>query len=168
MRRVLAFIDSVSEYSGKLVSWLIVFIMGFLLVEVALRFLFNAPTIWIHELCMHLFGFFSVLAGAYVHRHKEHVRIDIVYMQFPPRIRAVIDTITYFIFFGYIGALLYYGAVLAIRAVELQQTVSPSPWGSPIWPLKISVPVASLLLLLQGLADFIRTVSFAVTGKEMS
>jgi TRAP-type mannitol/chloroaromatic compound transport system permease small subunit len=89
-------------------------------------------------------------------------------MQFPPRIRAVIDTITYFIFFGYIGALLYYGAVLAIRAVELQQTVSPSPWGSPIWPLKISVPVASLLLLLQGLADFIRTVSFAVTGKEMS
>jgi TRAP-type mannitol/chloroaromatic compound transport system permease small subunit len=30
------------------------------------------------------------------------------------------------------------------------------------------LPVAALLLLLQGLADFIRTVNFAVTGKEMS
>jgi len=168
MRSVLAFIDSVSEWSGKLISWLILFIMGFLLIEVALRFLFNAPTIWIHELCMHLFGFFCVLAGAYVQRHNQHVRIDIIYLKLPPRGRAVVDSFTFIVFFGYIGALLYYGSVLAIRAVELQQTVSPSPWGSPIWPLKIAVPVAALLLLLQGLADFIRTVNFAVTGKEMS
>jgi TRAP-type mannitol/chloroaromatic compound transport system permease small subunit len=168
MRRVLAFIDSVSEWSGKLVSWLILIIMAVLLIEVALRFLFNAPTIWIHELCMHLFGFFSVLAGAYVLLHKQHVKIDIIYLQFSPRVRAVIDTVTYMVFFMYIGAMLYYGTSLAIRAVQLNQTVSPSPWGSPIWPLKIALPVAALLLLLQGLADFIRTVNFAVTGKEMS
>ncbi len=98
MRRVLAFIDSVSEWSGKLVSWLIMIIMAVLLIEVALRFLFNAPTIWIHELCMHLFGFFSVLAGAYVLLHKQHVKIDIIYLQFSPRVRAAIDTVTYMVF----------------------------------------------------------------------
>ncbi len=47
---------------------------------------------------MHLFGFFSVLAGAYVLLHKQHVKIDIIYLQFSPRVRAAIDTVTYMVF----------------------------------------------------------------------
>jgi TRAP-type mannitol/chloroaromatic compound transport system permease small subunit len=168
MKRLLAVIDGVSEWSGKLVSFLIVIIMVFLLYEVAMRFLFNAPTIWVHELSLHLFGFFSILAGAYVHLHKQHVKIDIIYLRFSPRTRAVIDTITYLVFFMYMAALLKYGTIIAIRSVELRQIVSPSPLGSPLWPLKVAVPVAAFLLLLQGIADFIRTAKFAFTGKEMS
>jgi TRAP-type mannitol/chloroaromatic compound transport system permease small subunit len=167
MRRVLAGIDFVSEWSGKLVSGLIVIIMAILLLEVALRFLFNAPTIWVHELSMHMFGTYSVIAGAYVLLHDQHVKIDIIYLNFSLRHRAIIDCFTYLVFFLFIGMMLRYGIMIAWRAVELRQAVSPSPWGSPIWPVKLTVPIAAFLMLSQGLAQFIRVLNIAITGKEL-
>ncbi|ACN16894.1 DctQ6 [Desulforapulum autotrophicum HRM2] len=168
MRRVLAIIDSVSEMSGRLISFLIYPLAFLLLYDVVMRFAFNSPTIWCHELALHLFGAYAVLAGPYVLLHDEHVKIDIVYNYFSPRGRAIIDCFTYPIFFMFIGLLFWYGGVLGIRAFELNQTVSPSPWASPLWPTKLTVPLAAFLMLAQGLAHYIRTLTLAFTGKELS
>ena len=167
MKKILAVIDSISEWSGKIVSFLIVFITAILLYEVAMRFVFNAPTNWAHELTMHMFGFLSVLAGAYVLRYDEHVKIDIIYNLFSPRARAIIDSFTYLVFFLFVGLLLWHSAAIAQWSIKIGQTVSPSPWGSPLWPTKTAVPVAALLLLMQGIAQFIRVLTFAITGKEL-
>ena len=168
MRRVLGGVDIVSEWSGKLVSILIFFMTGVLFLEVMLRYVFNAPTIWAHELTLHLFGAYSVLAGAYVLLHHQHVNIDIIYDRFSPRGRAIIDSVTYLLFFLFIVVMLRYGIMTAWRAVELRQTVSPSPWGSPLWPLKLTLPIAALLMLAQGLAHFIRVLYMAIKGKELT
>ena len=168
MKRVLNAIDLVSEWSGKLVSILIFFVAFFLLYDVVMRYVFNAPTIWAHELSLHLFGAYAVLAGPYVLRYHQHVKVDIIYLRFSPRGRAIIDSFTYLLFFLFIGLLFWYGYVIAERAVELRQTVSPSPWASPLWPVKLTVPLAAFLMLAQGLAHYIRTLTLAITGKELS
>ncbi len=168
MRRVLTIIDSISEWSGRLISVLIFFLTFFLLYDVVMRFLFNAPTIWCHELSLHLFGAYAVLAGPYVLRHHGHVKIDIFYNLFSIRGRAIIDCLTYPLFFMFIGLLFWHGFHIAMRSWELKQTVSPSPWASPLWPVKMTVPLAACLMLLQGLAQYIRTVNIAFTGKELS
>jgi TRAP-type mannitol/chloroaromatic compound transport system permease small subunit len=168
MRRVLAVIDFLSEWSGKLVSVLIYFLVGILLWDVTLRFVFNSPTIWAHELSVHFFGAYSVLAGAYVLLHHQHVKIDIFYIRLSKRGRAILDCCTYLMFFLFIWVMLKYGFEMAWRAVELRQTVSPSPWASPVWPTKLTIPVAALLMLLQGLAHFIRSLKLAITGKELT
>ena len=168
MRSILAGVDTVSELSGKLVSILIFFMTGVLFLEVTLRYVFNAPTIWAHELTVHLFGAYSVLAGAYVLLHHQHIKIDIIYGLFSPRGRAIIDSVTYLFFFLFIVVMLRYGIMTAWRAVELRQTVSPSPWGSPLWPLKLTLPIAAFLMLAQGLAHFIRALKMAITGKELT
>ena len=168
MRRVLATIDSISEWSGKLISVLIFFLTFLLLYDVIMRFVFNAPTIWCHELALHIFGAYAVLAGPYVLRHDEHVNTDIVYRLFSKRGRAIIDSFTYLLFFLFIGVLLRYGYMIAERSVELRETVSPSPWASPLWPVKLTIPLAAFLMLLQGLAFYIRTLKLAITGKELS
>lgn len=168
MRRLLRVVDLVSEWSGKLISVLIYFMIGILFLEVALRYLFNAPTIWAHELSMHLFGAYSVLAGAYVLLHNQHVRVDLIYQSFSPRGRAVLDSVTYLLFFLFIAVLLRYGVSLAWRALELRQTVSPSPWASPLWPVRLTLPIAAFLMLAQGLAQFIRVLKMAFTGKELA
>ena len=167
MRRILSFIDSVSEWSGKLISVFIYFLAFFLLYDVIMRFVFNAPTIWCHELALHIFGAYSVLAGAYVLLHDEHVRIDIVYNRFSPRGQAILDCFTYLLFFMYLGLLFWYGYAFAERSVELRQTVSPSPWASPIWPVKLTIPLAAFLMLAQGLANYIRKLKLAITGEEL-
>lgn len=168
MRRALAAIDFVSEWSGKLVSILIFFLTFFLLYDVIMRFVFNAPTIWAHELSLHLFGAYAVLAGPYVLLHNQHVKIDIFYIRFSKRGRAIIDSFTFLLFFLFILVMLRYGFSSAWRAVELQQTVSPSPWASPVWPTKLTIPLAAFLMLAQGVAQFIRTLKLAITGKELT
>jgi len=168
MKRILTTIDSISEWSGRLISVLVFFLAFFLLYDVVMRFAFNAPTIWCHELALHFFGAYAVLAGPYVLLHDEHVKIDIVYNLFSKRGRAIIDCFTYPLFFMFFGLLFWYGLQIGIRAVELHQTVSPSPWASPLWPVKLCVPLAAFLMLLQGLAQFIRTLNIAFTGKEIS
>lgn len=168
MRRILSIIDSVSEWSGRLISVLVFFLAFFLLYDVIMRFAFNSPTIWCHELALHLFGAYAVLAGSYVLLHDEHVKIDIVYNLFSPRGRAIIDCFTYPLFFMFIGLLFWHSLHIGIRAFELKQTVSPSPWASPLWPVKLCVPLAAFLMLFQGLAKYIRTLNMAFTGKELS
>jgi TRAP-type mannitol/chloroaromatic compound transport system permease small subunit len=168
MKRVLNAIDWVSEWSGKLVSIVIFFVAFFLLYDVVMRYVFNSPTIWAHELSLHLFGAYAVLAGPYVLRYHQHVKVDIIYLRFSPRVRAIIDSFTYLLFFLFIGLLFWYGYVIAERAVELRQTVSPSPWASPLWPVKLTIPLAAFLMLAQGLAHYIRTLTLAITGKELS
>lgn len=168
MKRFLSIIDAISEWSGKLISGFIFLLAFLLLYDVIMRFAFNAPTIWCHELALHIFGAYAILAGPYALLHDEHVKIDIVYNQFSPRGRAIIDSVTYPIFFMFIGLLLWHGSHIAARSFELKQTVSPSPWASPLWPVKMTVPLAAFLMLTQGLAHYIRTLNLAITGKELS
>jgi len=131
------------RFERKAGEYVDLFMTAVLFLEVMLRYVFSSPTIWAHELTVHFFGAYSVLAGAYVLLHNEHIRVDIIYDRFSPRGRAIIDSVTYLLFFLFIVALLRYGIMTAWRAVELRQTVSPSPWGSPIWPLKITIPIAA-------------------------
>jgi len=168
MRRILTIIDSVSKWSGKLISVFVFFLTFFLLYDVIARFVFNAPTIWCHEMALHFFGAYSVISGAYVLLHNEHVKIDLIYNLFSKRGRAIIDCFTYPFFFMFIGLLFWYGLQIGVRAFELKQTVSPSPFASPLWPVKLAVPLAAFLMLLQGLAQYIRTITLAFTGKELS
>jgi TRAP-type mannitol/chloroaromatic compound transport system permease small subunit len=36
-----------------------------------------------------------------------------------------------------------------------------TPWNPPIWPVKLAIPVAALLLLLQGIANLLRDIGLA-------
>jgi len=40
-------------------------------------------------------------------------------------------------------------------------------WEPPIYPLKLTIPIAGFLLLLQGLAKFIRDLIIVITDKEL-
>jgi len=167
MRRVLGGVDTVSEWSGKVVSMLILFMLGILLMAVTLRYVFNAPSIWAHEACQHLFGSYSVLAGAYVLLHYRHVRVDVIYARFSPRGRAILDSVTYLIFFLFVGLMLVTGVKMGWHSVKIME-YSFSPWGPPIYPFKLTVPIAAFLILIQGLAHWIRALNMAITGRQLA
>ena len=164
---VLGVIDTVSEWSGKIFSMLILAITGILMYEITMRYVFNAPTIWAHETCQHLFGGYSILAGAYVLLYYAHVKVDIIYARFSPRGRAIIDSVTYLVFFVFVGLMLWHGIGLASHSVKIGE-VSFSPFAPVIWPLKLTVPIGAFLIFLQGLAHFTRVLNMAITGKELA
>ena len=82
-----------------------------------------------------------------------------------PRVRAVLDVLTSSLFFLFVITLLYYGGTIAWESVDSMET-SYSAWNPPVWPFKIAIPVAALLLLLQGIAKLVEDIAIAVGAIE--
>jgi len=166
LRSVLHAIDFLSEWSGKSVSFLILFMIGLLVCDVALRNLFTHSIIWVPMMVQFMFGGLSILVGAYVLRHREHVNMDLVYARLTPRKKAYFDVATSIFFFLFCGMILWYGYDFAVKAVvRWEQTLAGGKL--ILWPVKITIPVAAFLILLQGIAKFIRDLFLAVTGREL-
>lgn len=118
--------------------------------EVVLRYFFNSPTIWVQEVSVYVF-MWTMLAGAsYTLMLGKHVRIDLVFDQFPPKVQMVLDVIT-----NGIGAL--FSAVVTFQAYEMIVSslkfnkVSATMLRVPIWILQLSLFLGFLLLTLQFL-----------------
>ncbi len=109
MNRLLNLIDRVSELTGHAISWIVLLLTLILAYEVLMRYVFNAPTKWAYDISYMLGGTFFLMGAAYTLWNKGHVRIDLFYMRFSPRKRALIDVFFYLVFFFplWIG-LLYY------------------------------------------------------------
>ena len=163
MSAVRAFINGITwlnDHVGRWVSYLVFAMFAFLILEVFLRYVFGAPTVWTNELTQMLFGIYGVLAGGYVMAHKGHVNVDLFHSALPVRVRAGLDVITSAVFFIFVGALLYFGSSMALESIEGLET-SYSAWTPPIWPIKACIPLGALLLLLQGLAKLLQDLGVA-------
>lgn len=168
MRRIVNLIDSISEWTGKAISWIVVILTVVLGYEVLMRYFFNAPTLWAYDISYMLGGTFFLLGAAYTFWMKGHVRIDIFYSRFPPRIQALIDVIFMVIFFFpvWIG-LLYKLIPYVCLSWELGERSLESYWRPIIYPFKTVMPIGVFLLLLQGIAEFIRSLLMLIKGKSL-
>ena len=166
MKSILTAIDSISEWSGKVVSWLVVGFGLVILYEVVSRYIFNAPTTWAMEISQALYGAWAVLLGAYILREGGHVNVDIIYVRFSPRVKAIVSLFTWLIFFLWVGVMMWKGLELGWHSLMIGEREA-STFGIPLYPVKLCIPLGAFLLLLQGLAGYIRNAHFAITGREL-
>lgn len=155
MRKFCRIIDAVSEWTGKGISFLLIPMVLLLVYEIIMRYAFNNPTVFAHETSLFLYGTTGMLAGAWVLRHDEHVRMDAIYGRLPPRTRAIIDLATAPLLFFILVVLIWQGGDMAYFSVKVNEHTQ-TPWGPPYYPLKLAIPLSAFLLLLAGLAKFIR------------
>ena len=100
MRKFIFFADHLSTSAGKAFSWLIVVLMGGTCYEVFMAKVFNAPTLWNFDFSLQMYGAIFMMAGAYTLSTEAHVRGDVIYRLFKPKIQGYIDLVLYFIFFS--------------------------------------------------------------------
>jgi TRAP-type mannitol/chloroaromatic compound transport system permease small subunit len=81
-------------------------------------------------------------------------------------VSAVLDVLTGFLFFFLMILIIIYGSKAAIMAISLGDRTA-SAWGPPLGHFKLMIPVGALLLLMQGIAKWIRDLHYALTGKEL-
>ena len=159
-------IDTISDKTGRIVSFLILFLAIALMYEVVARYVFNKPSQWAHELGMFMFGAACMLSGAYVLLHKSHVNLDLLYSRVTRRKQAILDLITAPVFFFVMILILWHGTDFALNSWKMLE-ISSSPWHPPYYPIKTIIPIAALLLLLQGTVKFIRDLFFVINRKEL-
>jgi len=167
LRLFLRIIDKASEVAGKLVAWLIIPLVFGLMYEVIARYVFNAPTIWAYDITYMIYGVHFMMGAAYLLYVRGYVRIDVFHRLLSPRWRGGVDACLFLIlFFPPMVVLLVKGIHYAAFSWSLQETSTAGAWSPPLYPLKTVLPVAIFLLMLQGVAEFIRSLGMAVRGKE--
>ncbi len=155
--RLTRFIDWFSEMSGVFVAFWTINAVCFYFYEVVMRYLFNMPTIWVHESSYLLFGMQYLLAGAFALLHGDHVRVDILYIKLPPRGRVGMDIFTSMFFFIFIIALVgtSWGFFANSYAMD-ERTVET--WGIQYWPVKLMMFVGAVLILLAGVSKLTKDI----------
>jgi len=167
LRLVIRGIDALSEWSGKVVSFLIYPVIAVITYEVVSRYVFDAPAIWTHESTQFMYGLYGVLAGAYCLQQKSHVNVELFYERFSLRARALLDILTSPLFFMFCGVLVLEGMGFGLRSLSMWEH-SGSAWAPVVWPIKLAIPLGALLLILQGLAKFIRDLYIVATGRQIT
>jgi TRAP-type mannitol/chloroaromatic compound transport system permease small subunit len=165
MQGLLLGIDRFSTLVGKTFAWSIVALTGVVVYEIVVRYAFRAPTTWAYDVSYMLYGTLFMMAGAYALSRNGHVRGDFLYRRMPPRRQATLDLALYILFFfpGII-ALMVSGLPFFLDSYAQNERSMFSPTGPVIWPFKFLIPLAGLLLLLQGLVEVVRCWQCVRTG----
>lgn len=165
MNKFLRLIDSINRWTGEIVGPLVIVITGVLVYEVLARYAFNAPTIWAHETSTFLFGALFILGGGYTLLRGGHVNVDLLYNRFGPRTKGVVHMVTSVLFFIFCGVLLWQGIEMSRVSMGMWERAA-SIWRPYIYPIKLTLPIAAFLLLLQGIAQFARALVAAMGRRE--
>ena len=159
VQRFLHTIDGISTWIGKAAAWLIIALMTVVCVEVFKRYILNAPTAWIFDADNMLYGTLFMLCGAYALAQNAHVRGDFLYSSMRPRMQAALDVALYVIFFfPGIAALIYAGYDYAAISWQINEHSNVTANGPPVYQFKTIIPIAGALVMLQGIAEMVRSV----------
>ena len=156
-----------NEIVGRATAYLVLLMFGLLFAEVILRYALRTPSVWTGELSQMLFGAYALLGGGYLLARNGHVNVDLLYGAFSVRSRAWIDIFTSILFFLFIGVLVWQGTSLAMDSLARWER-SHSAWNPPIWPIKLIIPIAAVLVLLQGLVKLANDMLVALGRSPVS
>jgi len=111
------------------------------------------------ELQWYLFAILFLVGAAYTLRHDAHVRVDILYTQLGPKGKAWINLLgTVLFLFPFCVLMLWVSWPAVMNSWEVME-MSPDPGGLPRYPIKTVIPVAFLLVMVQGVSMTIRAVA---------
>lgn len=159
MQKLLLSVDRISTWVGQAFSWLVVVLTLQVSWEVFSRYVLNEPHAWSFDAMIMLYGTMFMMAGAYTLAKNGHVRGDVLYGFFPPRVQAALDLVLYIVFFiPGVVALVWAGYHYASESWAINEHSTITLDGPPIYPFKTVIPVAGAFLLLQGIVEIIRCI----------
>ncbi len=150
-------ISRLNGFAGEFVAYWSVIAVFVYYYEVIARYVFNSPTNWAHEAMFLMFGMQYLIAGGFCLRESAHVRVDVIYVHIPKRMKAILDVVTSTFFFIFMVTLLVTGWIFFHDAFSIKE-VSFTEWGIQYFPIKFALPVGAALLILQGLAQLLNDI----------
>lgn len=160
MKKFIRLIDCGSGGVGYVAAWIVLPLIFATVYEVFSRYVLNAPTIWAYEVGYMATGANFLLGAALALREKAHIRIDIAYMRFRPKTKAIVDVL------GYTFLMLPFGFWLSYRlggnayeAFMSGERSGESAWNPVIWPYHTVFFVGIGMLTLQCVAQWLRAIA---------
>jgi len=166
MHNVLHTIDRVNTWIGQLFGWFVMALTLFVTYEVFSRYALGSPHAWSFDAMNMMYGALFMMAGAYTLSKNGHVRGDVLYGFFPPRLQAGLDLTLYIVFFiPGVVALAWAGYTYAAESFMINEHSTITADGPPIYPFKAIIPIAGVTLLFQGFVEMVYCVDCLRNGQ---
>jgi TRAP-type mannitol/chloroaromatic compound transport system permease small subunit len=150
-------IEAFNIWIGRAFGWCILILTFSVAYEVFMRYVLNAPTVWVFDMMVQMYGALFLMAGPYALAQDTHVRADVVYRFLAPRNQAKLDMLLYILFFfpGML-ALMWFGWEIAMDSWRYKEVSWNSPARIQIYYFKTLIPLAGGLFIVQGVAECMR------------
>jgi TRAP-type mannitol/chloroaromatic compound transport system permease small subunit len=164
--RISWYIDNITEYLGRMSSWFTSILVVLICYDVMMRYIFNTSSAKVSELEWHFFALIFLFGAGYALKHDRHVRVDVFYNSFSPKVKAYIDLAGSVIFLiPFCVVIILLSIKFAINSFNIHET-SPDPGGLPfLFLIKSAIPVGFFLLLLQAISLICKSL-MVIKSKE--
>ena len=164
---IIKVIDKINEYAIKSVQWFVLFLILTLVYEVFMRYAMGAPTLWSYDVTYFSASLFLAIGMGYTLKEGGHVNIDIIIERMSVRSRALLLAFFYLLLFFPLWYLIldaFLPNVLASWASGERARVGS--WMPIIYPFKTWLFIGVLLLMLQGVSEFLKLIYMAITNED--
>jgi len=156
--KIYKFVSALNVGIAKIAAWFAILLMLIVCFDVAMRYLFNSPTIWAFDLSWMLYSAHFLLGLAYASHLKSHIRVDVLFEKFSFRRRRILDICFYFLFvIPFAAVILIYGIPNVINSWVMREGSNYTIWAPAIYPVKTLIPVAIFLYALQEGMELFKT-----------
>jgi len=161
--RLSAAIDALNAAIGRWATWLILVCTLVSALTATLRYGLDWGSNAMLEAQWFMFGLVFLFCASWTLQTGGHVRIDILYSRFRPTVRLWIDILGGVLFLLPVCLLIAFDSWYFFKIAYQTREASPNPGGLIWWPLKLAIPVAFVVISLQGLSEIIKSIA-ALTG----
>ena len=157
MRLIVGNIDILNNWVGRLTCFMLVPVIVAMIYEVVARKVFVAPTDWDYDTSRMFSGAMFMMGAGYALMRGVHIRADFLFRNWSPRTQALVDGALYLLF--YFPAMLFFfwvSAEYTLKAWVTWERSMDTALMAPLAPARTAMPVGAFLLLLQGVAEFLR------------
>ena len=156
LRSLAGGIDRIVDASGRIVAWVMLALVLLMSANVLLRYLFSTGSVAAQELEWHLMSPIVLIGMAYALLHDGHLRVDLIYAQFPERARLLVNLAASSIGVVFSALVIWLAWKYVLQSYAIGEG-SPDPGGLPFrYLLKAFIPLGFALLLLYSIGEAIQ------------
>lgn len=158
--RLSKLIDKLNDRFAEIAKWAVLASCVISAGNALVRYLANYSSNSLLEIQWYLFGACVMLGAAQVLRLNEHVRVDVLYGNYPGKVQAIVDLAGILLFLIPVMVLMiYFSWPLFVKMYQTGE-MSSNSGGLIRWPAMLLLPVGFTLLLLQGISEAIKRAAW--------
>ena len=168
LKTALSAVEKFTEVTGRFISWATVTMVILVVLVVITRYFLGLGSIALQESVTYLHCLVFMMGFAFTLKHDGHVRVDIFYRGFSPRLKAIVNLIGGLLFLIPFCLLIFFISWDYVLASWVIRETSAENNGLPfIYLLKTLMLLMPATLVLQGIAEIIRS-GLVLSGADVS
>ena len=164
-RGIMGKISGMNRLIGEFAGWIVVVMMITISFDVAMRYLFNAPTTWSFEVNRYMLIMVVFLGGPWTLAAGGHVSVDLVTERVSLKKKAALELVTSIMASLYMLMFTVESARFTWDAFA-NGTRSTEYLAWPLWPVRMFLVIGGGLLLVQYLVKIAADVNCLRTARE--